>query len=188
MTPNISTSKTSKRRPLLRGARHKYGSSRRRRCGLSSDNLTRKEWERMQRPSTYSQARRGSFLGQVQSFAEELAAGLISSISSRSLRSDPRRSVVCSVSARPIAGTTSKNSSVSLSRDARPDRRPCASSTPIDPTEDRFAPTKKNTELTRVSLTFCGGFSPQAIAARLQGLFPTGAAVSVTVDISAVEA
>ena len=28
----------------------------------------------------------------------------------------------------------------------------------------------------------------EAIAARLQGLFPTGAAVSVTVDISAVEA
>ena len=47
---------------------------------------------------------------------------------------------------------------------------------------------KKNTELTRVSLTFCGGFSPDAIAARLQGLFPAGAAVSVTVDISAVEA
>ena len=47
---------------------------------------------------------------------------------------------------------------------------------------------KKNTELTRVSLTFCGGFSPDAIAARLQGLFPAGAAVSVTVDISATEA
>lgn len=47
---------------------------------------------------------------------------------------------------------------------------------------------KKNTELMRVSLTFCGGFSPDAIAARLQGLFPAGAAVSVTVDISAVEA
>lgn len=46
---------------------------------------------------------------------------------------------------------------------------------------------KKNTELTRVSLTFCGGFSPEAIAARLQGLFPAGAAVSVTVDISATE-
>lgn len=47
---------------------------------------------------------------------------------------------------------------------------------------------KKNTELTRVSLTFCGGFSPEAIAARLQGLFPAGTAVSVTVDISATEA
>lgn len=47
---------------------------------------------------------------------------------------------------------------------------------------------KKNTELMRVSLTFCGGFSPEAIAARLQGLFPAGAAVSVTVDISATEA
>ena len=47
---------------------------------------------------------------------------------------------------------------------------------------------KKNTELTRVSLTFCGGFSPEAIAARLQGLFPAGTAVSVTVDISAAEA
>ena len=47
---------------------------------------------------------------------------------------------------------------------------------------------KKNTELTRVSLTFCGGFSPEAIAARLQGLFPAGAAVSVTVDIFAAEA
>ena len=47
---------------------------------------------------------------------------------------------------------------------------------------------KKNTELTRVSLTFCGGFSPEAIAARLQGLFPAGTTVSVTVDISAAEA
>ena len=47
---------------------------------------------------------------------------------------------------------------------------------------------KKNTELTRVFLTFCGGFSPEAIAARLQGLFPAGAVVSVTVDISAAEA
>lgn len=47
---------------------------------------------------------------------------------------------------------------------------------------------KKNTELTRVSLTFCGGFSPEAIAARLHGLFPAGTAVSVTVDISATEA
>ncbi len=28
----------------------KYGSSRRRSCGLSSDNLTRKEWERMNGP------------------------------------------------------------------------------------------------------------------------------------------
>lgn len=55
-----------KEKAITARSSHKYGSSRRRRCGLSSDNLTRKEWERM----------RGSFLGQVQSFAEELAAGL----------------------------------------------------------------------------------------------------------------
>lgn len=72
-------------------------------------------------------------------------------------------------------GRTTRQETLRFLNAYRPDRGPvCAD--------------KKNTELTRVSLTFCGGFSPEAIAARLQGLFPTGAAVSVTVDISAVEA
>ena len=72
-------------------------------------------------------------------------------------------------------GRTTRQETLRFLDAYRPDRGPvCAD--------------KKNTELTRVSLTFCGGFSPEAIAARLQGLFPTGAAVSVTVDISAVEA
>lgn len=34
-------------------------------------------------------------------------------------------------------------------------------------------------------MTFSGGFSPEAIAARLRGLFPEGTAVAITVDISA---
>lgn len=72
-------------------------------------------------------------------------------------------------------GRTTRQETLRFLNAYRPDRGPvCAD--------------KKNTELTRVSLTFCGGFSPETIAARLQGLFPTGAAVSVTVDISAVEA
>ena len=41
----------------------------------------------------------------------------------------------------------------------------------------------------QLGITFQGRTTRQeTIAARLQGLFPTGAAVSVTVDISAVEA
>ena len=72
-------------------------------------------------------------------------------------------------------GRTTRQETLRFLDAYRPDRGPvCAD--------------KKNTELTRVSLTFCGGFSPEAIAARLQGLFPVGAAVSVTVDISATEA
>lgn len=72
-------------------------------------------------------------------------------------------------------GRTTRQETLRFLDAYRPDRGPACAD-------------KKNTELTRVSLTFCGGFSPEAIAARLQGLFPTGAAVSVTVDISAVEA
>ena len=72
-------------------------------------------------------------------------------------------------------GRTTRQETLRFLNAYRPERRPvCAD--------------KKNTELTRVSLTFCGGFSPEAIAARLQGLFPAGTAVSVTVDISATEA
>ena len=72
-------------------------------------------------------------------------------------------------------GRTTRQETLRFLDAYRPDRGPACAD-------------QKNTELTRVSLTFCGGFSPEAIAARLQGLFPTGAAVSVTVDISAVEA
>ena len=132
-----------KEKAITARSSHKYGSSRRRRCGLSSDNLTRKEWERMNGQYILSSPTR-LFPGTGSELCRGACSRTISSISSRSLRSGPQRSVVCSVSARPIAGTTSKSSSVSLSRDARPDRRPCASSTPIDPTEDRFAPTKKH--------------------------------------------
>ena len=72
-------------------------------------------------------------------------------------------------------GRTTRQETLRFLDAYRPDRGPvCAD--------------KKNAELTRVSLTFCGGFSPDAIAARLQGLFPAGAAVSVTVDISTTEA
>lgn len=72
-------------------------------------------------------------------------------------------------------GRTTRQETLRFLDAYRPDRGPvCAD--------------KKNAELTRVSLTFCGGFSPEAIAARLQGLFPAGAAVSVTVDISTTEA
>lgn len=39
-----------KEKAITARSSHKYGSSRRRRCGLSSDNLTRKEWERMNGP------------------------------------------------------------------------------------------------------------------------------------------
>lgn len=72
-------------------------------------------------------------------------------------------------------GRTTRQETLRFLNAYRPDRGPvCAD--------------KKSTELTRVSLTFCGGFSPEAIAARLQGLFPAGTVVSVTVDISAAEA
>lgn len=39
-----------KEKAITARSSHKYGSSRRRRCNLSSDNLTRKEWERMNGP------------------------------------------------------------------------------------------------------------------------------------------
>ena len=140
-----------------------------------------------ERPSTYSQARRGSFLGQVQSFAEELAAGLYQAYPLEVKVGPAALGRMFGVSEAycgdylkkqlgvTFQGRTTRQETLRFLNAYCPERGPvCAD--------------KKNTALTRVSLTFCGGFSPDAIAARLQGLFPAGAAVSVTVDISAVEA
>ena len=44
---------------------------------------------------------------------------------------------------------------------------------------------KKNTALERLSLTFSGGFSPETIVAKLQGLFEPGQEVTITVEVLA---
>ena len=141
-----------KEKAITARSSHKYGSSRRRRCGLSSDNLTRKEWERMNGPV--------HTLKPDEALSWDRFRAL-----PRSLQQDYIKHILSKFKVGPAA----------LGRMFGVSEAYCG-----DYLKKQLG--------TRVSLTFCGGFSPDAIAARLQGLFPAGAAVSVTVDISAVEA
>lgn len=49
----------------------------------------------------------------------------------------------------------------------------------------QVAADKKNTGLERLSLTFSGGFSPEAIVARLADFFELGQEVTVTIEVLA---
>ena len=163
-----------KEKAITARSSHKYGSSRRRRCGLSSDNLTRKEWERMNGPVHTLKPDEALSWDRFRALPRSLQQDYIKHILSKFKVGPAALSRMFGVSEAYCGDYLKKQLGITFQgRTTRPRtglRR------------------QKNTELTRVSLTFCGGFSPEAIAARLQGLFPTGAAVSVTVDISAVEA
>lgn len=132
-----------KEKAITARSSHKYGSSRRRRCGLSSDNLTRKEWERMNGPVHTLKPDEALSWDRFRALPRSLQQDYIKHILSKFKVGPAALGRMFGVSEAYCGDYLKKNSSVSLSRDARPDRRPCASSTPIDPTEDRFAPTKK---------------------------------------------
>lgn len=176
-----------KEKAITARSSHKYGSSRRRRCGLSSDNLTRKEWERMNGPVHTLKPDEALSWDRFRALPRSLQQDYIKHILSKFKVGPAALSRMFGVSEAycgdylkkqlgiTFQGRTTRQETLRFLDAYRPDRGPvCAD--------------KKNTELTRVSLTFCGGFSPEAIAARLQGLFPAGAVVSVTVDISVAEA
>lgn len=176
-----------KEKAITARSSHKYGSSRRRRCGLSSDNLTRKEWERMNGPVHTLKPDEALSWDRFRALPKSLQQDYIKHILSKFKVGPAALGRMFGVSEAycgdylkkqlgiTFQGRTTRQETLRFLNAYRPGRGPvCAD--------------KKNTELTRVSLTFCGGFSPEAIAARLQGLFPAGAVVSVTVDISAAEA
>lgn len=176
-----------KEKAITARSSHKYGSSRRRRCGLSSDNLTRKEWERMNGPV--------HTLKPDEALSWDRFRAL-----PRSLQQDYIKHILSKFKVGPAALGRMFGVSEAYCGDVPQKAARYHLPGTHDPTGDLALPRRlsprprtglrrqKNTELTRVSLTFCGGFSPEAIAARLQGLFPAGAAVSVTVDISTTEA
>ena len=123
-----------KEKAITARSSHKYGSSRRRRCGLSSDNLTRKEWERMNGPV--------HTLKPDEALSWDRFRAL-----PRSLQQDYIKHILSKFKVGPAAlgrmFGVSEAYCESPSRDARPDRRPCVSSMPTAPTVSRFAPIKK---------------------------------------------
>lgn len=176
-----------KEKAITARSSHKYGSSRRRRCNLSSDNLTRKEWERMNGPVHTIKPDEALSWDKFRALPKNLQQDYIKHILLRFNVGPSALGRMFGVSEAycgdylkkqlgfTFQGRTTRQETLRFLDAYRPDRGPvCAD--------------KKNTELTRVSLTFCGAFSPEAIAARLQGFFPAGAKVSVTVNISAAEA
>lgn len=162
-----------KEKAITARSSHKYGSSRRRRCGLSSDNLTRKEWERMNGPVHTLKPDEALSWDRFRALPRSLQQDYIKHILSKFKVGPAALGRMFGVSEAycgdylkkqlgiTFQGRTTRQETLRFLNAYRPERGPvCAD--------------KKNTELTRVSLTFCGGFSPDAIAARLQGAFPCG--------------
>lgn len=174
-----------KEKAITARSSHKYGSSRRRRCGLSSDHLSRKEWENMNGPIQSIKLDEALTWSQFRALSKNLQQEYIKHILAE-FKIGPGalgRMFGCSEAycgdyikkqlGITFQGRASRQETMRFLDAYLPDRGPA----PAD---------KKNTELARVTMTFSGGFSPEAIAARLRGLFPEGAAVAITVDISAI--
>lgn len=132
-----------KEKAITARSSHKYGSSRRRRCGLSSDNLTRKEWERMNGPVHTLKPDEALSWDRFRALPKSLQQDYIKHILSKFKVGPAALGRMFGVS-EAYCGDYLKSSLVSPSRDARPDRRLCASSMPTAPSVGLFAPTKKH--------------------------------------------
>ncbi len=164
----------------------KYGSSRRRRCKLPSDNLSRKEWNSMNGPTQTLKLDEALSWDRFRALSTTLQQDYIRHILTRFDvgpaafgRMFGISEAYCGKYLRAQLGITFKGRATQKETERFLAAYPAASA--------EHSADEKNASLTRVSMTFSGGFSPEVIAARLKGLFPAGAAVEITVSISAAE-
>lgn len=155
-------------------------SARRRGCRTSTDNMTRKEWEKMNGPVHTVN------LGQAMTWEEFRAMP-------KNLQQQYAQHILDHYAVGPYAiarmfgvsgaycGTYLHELGIKFSG-----KRAAQAET------ERFlkdygkpAADKKNSlEVERISLTFSGAFSPEAIAARLAGLFPEGQNATITIEVA----
>mgnify|MGYP003178612413 CR=1 FL=1 len=168
-----------KEKAITARSSHKYGSSRRRRCGLSSDNLTRKEWERMNGPVHTLKPDEALSWDRFRALPKSLQQDYIKHILSKFKVGPAALGRMFGVSEAycgdylkkqlgiTFQGRTTRQETLRFLNAYLPEHGPvCAD--------------KKNTELTRVSLAAsrprlspqgCKVFSPRALRSRLRSIF-----------------
>lgn len=166
---------------------HNRGSSRRRKCRMSTDSMTRKEWEKMNGPVSTVQLNEPitweAFCALPKNLQQEYVRHVLANYAIGPYAfarmfgiSGAYCSTYLSALGIVFTGRASQKETARFLADygatgKKPEAAPCAD--------------KKNTRLDRISLTFSGAFSPEMIAARLKGLFPDEQQVVVMVEVSA---
>ena len=165
----------------------KVGSSRRRRCSFSTDHMSQKEWEKMNGPVYTVKLDEPMLWDEFRNLPDSLQEKYVREILAKYAvgpsalgRMFGIHSTACSKYLRSLGIKFSGKASAEET--ARFQREFCKQPDPEN--KPAIAADKKNTELERVSLTFSGLFSPEAIAARLAGFFSPEQQVTVSVEIT----
>lgn len=166
---------------------HKYGSSRRRKPRMSTDSMTRKEWEKMNGPVSTVQLNEPitweAFCELPKNLQQEYVKHILAhySVGPYALaRMFGVSGAYCGTYMHSLGITFAGRASQKETARFLADYGEAAKKSEAAPCAD-----KKNTQLDRISLTFSGSFSPELIAARLKGLFPCEQQVVITVEVSA---
>lgn len=184
-----------------RSARN-YKGSRSGRCKLSTDNMTRKEWESMNGPIVSMNPSEPISWERFRALPRNMQREYIKYILDRYTvgpyalaRMFGIGGARCSAYIHELGFSFDRKASrketerflADYSIDKKPARnfRECLDyvSTLQDQTP---CADKKNTQLDHISVTFSGAFSPEEIAAKLKGFFAVDQQVIITVDITAV--
>lgn len=162
---------------------HKVGSSRRRKCSFASDRMTKKEWEKMNGPIHRITPGEPMSWEAFKELPETLQKKYIECILEK-YKVGPNAiarmfGISCTYCGNYLrglgfsfSGHTTPSETERFLRDYK--RLPAEA-----------AADKKNTALERLSMTFSGEFSPEAIAAKLAGFFEVGQDVTVTIEVLA---
>lgn len=165
---------------------HKVGSSRRRKCRFSSDRLTKKEWEKLNGPIHTITPGVAMTWEAFKAVPDTLQTKYIEGILEKYKVGPNAIARMFGISG-TYCGNYLRGLGFSFSGHTTPGEtaRFLRDYGKTEEVETEPAADKKNTALERLSLTFSGGFSPETIAAKLQGLFELGQEVTVTVEVTA---
>lgn len=184
-----------------RSARN-YKGSRSGRCKLSTDNMTRKEWETMNGPIVSMNPSEPISWERFRALPRNMQREYIKYILDRYTVGPYALARMLGISGARCSAyihelgfsfdrKASQKETERFLADYSIGKKPIRNSAegpghcPEVPTSAPCAD-KKNTQLDHVSLTFSGAFSPEEIAAKLRGFFATDQQVVITVDIAPV--
>lgn len=162
---------------------HKVGSSRRRKCSFASDRLTKKEWEKLNGPIHTVTPGEPMTWEAFKAVPDTLQTKYIEGILEKYKVGPNAIARMFGISG-TYCGNYLRSLGFTFSGHTTPSEaaRFLRDYGKVEEAESKSAAGKKNTALERLSLTFSGGFSPEAITEKLQGLFESGQEVIVTVE------
>lgn len=178
-----------KEKAIIARSSRKRGSARRRKCQMSTDSMTRKEWEKMNGPVSTVQLNAPisweAFCELPKNMQQEYVKHILTRYAVGPYALAQMFGIsgtYCSTYLHSLGITFTKRASQKETARFLADYGMGAGANTPAPVAD-----KKCMQLDRISLTFSGAFSSELIAARLKGLFPDEQQVVVTIEVSAAK-